>query len=158
MVGASRFEPPSSWSRTNDINPIAFGIRTFWLDFTGRTSGRRGKEPFLRGTENFLSTANCSEEERKKNGSASPEQCVRSFLEEVEQEIRRLQHDKSIESERTRLETLRQYVPDSPQPHRLLRYEASLERSFDRTLTQLERLQRMRLGQLVPPPLKVDIS
>ena len=31
----------------------------------------------------------------------------------------------------------------------LLRYEASLERNFDRTLGQLERLQRMRLGHPV---------
>jgi hypothetical protein len=36
--------------------------------------------------------------------------------------------------------------PDAPAFDRLLRYEASLERSFDRTLGQLERLQRMRLG------------
>ncbi len=41
---------------------------------------------------------------------------------------------------------------------RLLRYEASLDRSFDRTLTQLERLQRMRLGHAVPPPVKVELS
>jgi hypothetical protein len=38
------------------------------------------------------------------------------------------------------------------------RYEASIERSFDRTLTQLERIQRMRQGQPVAPPIKVDIS
>jgi hypothetical protein len=40
-------------------------------------------------------------------------------------------------------------VPEAPQLDRLLRYEASLERAIDRTLTQLERLQRMRLGQPV---------
>ena len=40
----------------------------------------------------------------------------------------------------------------------LLRYEANLDRSFDRTLSQLERLQRIRLGQLVPPPVKIDLS
>ena len=41
---------------------------------------------------------------------------------------------------------------------RLLRYEGSLERAFDRTLVQLERLQRLRLGQPVPPPIKVSLS
>ena len=41
---------------------------------------------------------------------------------------------------------------------RVLRYEASLDRSFDRTLNQLERLQRMRLGHAVPPPVKVELS
>jgi hypothetical protein len=40
----------------------------------------------------------------------------------------------------------------------LLRYEASIERAFDRALSQLERLQRMRLGQPIPPPIKLDIS
>jgi hypothetical protein len=40
----------------------------------------------------------------------------------------------------------------------LLRYEASIERAFDRALTQLERKQRMRLGQSVLPPIKLDIS
>jgi len=40
----------------------------------------------------------------------------------------------------------------------LLRCESSIERAFDRTLTQLERLRRMRLGQPVPPPIKLEIS
>jgi len=43
-------------------------------------------------------------------------------------------------------------------PELLLRYETSLERHFDRILIQLERLQRMRLGQPVPPPVKVELS
>ena len=38
------------------------------------------------------------------------------------------------------------------------RYESNLLRDFDRTLSQLERLQRIRLGQPVPPPIKLDIS
>jgi len=40
----------------------------------------------------------------------------------------------------------------------LLRYETNLERAFDRTLNQLERLQRMRKGQPVPPTLNVNVS
>ena len=43
-------------------------------------------------------------------------------------------------------------------PDHLLRYEVSIERNFDRTLTQLERLQRMRLGQPVLPKLEVTVS
>jgi hypothetical protein len=42
--------------------------------------------------------------------------------------------------------------------NRFPRYEASIDRAFDRTLTQLERVQRMRLGQPVAPPIKLDIS
>jgi hypothetical protein len=41
---------------------------------------------------------------------------------------------------------------------RLVRYESSLERAFDRTLTQLERAQRIRRGQPLPPQLDVKIS
>jgi hypothetical protein len=41
---------------------------------------------------------------------------------------------------------------------RFPRYEATIERSFDRTLTQLERIQRMRRGEPVAPPIKLDIS
>jgi len=105
-----------------------------------------------------LSIANCSEEQQQKNRSASPEQCRRGFLEELEGEIRRLERYKSIESERERLEALRRYVPDSSQPDRLLRYEAHHLRNIDRTETQLERLQRMRLGQQVLPKLEVHHS
>lgn len=42
--------------------------------------------------------------------------------------------------------------------HLFPRYEASIERSFDRTLTQLERIQRMRLGLPVAPLIKVDVA
>ncbi len=45
------------------------------------------------------------------------------------------------------MEKLRLSIPEGPGLDKLLRYEAALDRSFDRTLSQLERLQRMRLGQ-----------
>jgi hypothetical protein len=60
-----------------------------------------------------------------------------------------------FELERTLLEALRLSIPEGPGLDRLLRYEASLERTFDRTLNQLERLQRMRLGQPVVPPVNL---
>jgi hypothetical protein len=47
---------------------------------------------------------------------------------------------------------------DSAVLNRFPRYETSIDRAFDRTLVQLERLQRMRLGLPVAPPVKVDIS
>ncbi len=46
----------------------------------------------------------------------------------------------------------------TPTLDRLLRYEAVLDRSFDRTLNQLERMQRVRLGQPVLPKLEVRHS
>jgi hypothetical protein len=41
---------------------------------------------------------------------------------------------------------------------KLHRYEAGIERSYYRALHELERLQRARLGEYVPPPLAVDLT
>lgn len=110
----------------------------------------------------WYNTAKCDDEERKQKGYASVEQCRKNFLEELNGVIRFLEEygkaRKSLEYHRINLESLRQNVPDSPRLDQLLRYETTLERSFDRTLTQLERLQRIRLGQPVPPPIKLDVS
>ena len=110
----------------------------------------------------FEKAASASEEERVRHGYASPDECKQSLLKRINEEIESLQrYEKTqgvIEADRMKLEALRRLVPESPSLDRLLRYEASLERSFDRTLSQLERLQRMRRGQPVPPPFKVELS
>ncbi|MGO9590056.1 MAG: hypothetical protein ACLP3K_08450 [Candidatus Acidiferrales bacterium] len=106
-------------------------------------------------------TSGVSEEERERE-YASPSECVRNVLDEIDRETRRLKEfqksQASIEASQNKLNRLRLQVPDSPALERLLRYEASLDRSFDRTLSQLERLQRMRRGQPVPPTLKVEVN
>jgi DNA repair ATPase RecN len=106
--------------------------------------------------------AEYSENERKKDGSDSIEQFESDFLAALIKEIDRLNQYKkakaSIESHKMILESIRQNVPDAPEADRLLRYEANLDRAIDRTLTQLERLQRMRMGQPLMPPIKVDLS
>jgi hypothetical protein len=83
----------------------------------------------------------------------------KNFLGELAKEIERLERYRderaAIVSNRMKLEALRRYVPDSP---RLDRYSASLERTFDRNLNQLERAQRMRLGQPVAPRIDVNVS
>jgi hypothetical protein len=112
--------------------------------------------------ETFLQLAKIPEEERERKEYFSPAECRQIVLEKIDKEIRRIKRDQkaraSIETARTQLEILCRNVPDAPGLDRLLRYEASLERTFDRTLIQLERLQRMRLGQSVLPPIKIDIS
>jgi hypothetical protein len=40
----------------------------------------------------------------------------------------------------------------------LIRYDTTLNRNIERTLNQLERHQRMRLGQPVPPPINLNIT
>jgi hypothetical protein len=107
-------------------------------------------------------TAEGTEEERQSEGYATPEQCRQNVLRLIDAEIARLkqyqQKRESIESKRRKVEILRQSVPDSRGLDRLLRYESSLERALDRTLNQLERAQRIRKGQPLPPQVDVKIS
>ncbi len=112
--------------------------------------------------ETWLNTSEVPKEERGREGYASPAQCRKNILQDIDEEIRRLKRDQkaraSVQTARTELEIVCRNVPDGPGLDRLLRYEASLDRSFDRTLSQLERLQRMRLGQPVLPKLEVRNS
>jgi len=93
---------------------------------------------------------------------ATPEGRKAKFLHDLKVEIYELErHPESVArftARRERLKLLCGNVPDAPASDRLLRYEASLERSFDRTLSQLERLRRMRLGQPVLPTVEVRHS
>lgn len=110
----------------------------------------------------WLRTAQASQEERETEGFATPEECKQNFVCLIDTEIRRLKRYQkkhaAIEVSRAKLEALRRNVPDSSGLDRLLRYEASLERSLERTLKQLERLQRMRLGLAVPSSVDINIS
>ena len=49
-------------------------------------------------------------------------------------------------------------IPHGEAMERLLRYEATLERAFERVLAQLERMQRLRRGLAPAPRLDVSIS
>jgi hypothetical protein len=49
-------------------------------------------------------------------------------------------------------------VPEAPRLDRLLRYSTTILRDFDRTLSQLERIPRIRRGQPIPPTLNVNLS
>ena len=108
----------------------------------------------------WSAASECTEDDRLQRKLPKPEKCKDNFLKELDGEIKRLERYKkaraSVESERMKLEALRQHVPLTPQFDHLLRYETSLERNFDRTLSQLERVQRMRLGQPVLPKLEVQ--
>lgn len=49
-------------------------------------------------------------------------------------------------------------VPQADTLEKLLEYETALDRQFFRLLDRLERLQRMRRGEIVPPPLTMEVS
>lgn len=106
--------------------------------------------------------ADCSDEERKENKLPSKIECVKKFLAILQQEKKKLvryqEAQDQIESERTRLESLCKNVPNAAVMDHLVRCEAHLERCLDRTLTQLERRQRMRVDQPLMPPIKGDVS
>ncbi|MGD1089878.1 MAG: hypothetical protein ABR955_14320, partial [Verrucomicrobiota bacterium] len=58
-------------------------------------------------------------------------------------------------------EDARQAAAVLPAPEvleRLMRYETMLHRQLHRDMNQLERLQRIRLGEAVPPPLTMEVS
>jgi hypothetical protein len=102
------------------------------------------------------------EEERKQKGLPSPQEAREGLLAELKEAIKAFDHHGKeqaiILAYKSELESLRQNVPDAPQVDRLLRYETSLERSIERTLNQLERLQRMRLGRPAPPSINLNIN
>ncbi len=49
-------------------------------------------------------------------------------------------------------------VPPEEALDRLLRAEAAAERNLSRAIDRLERLQRRRLGEIVPPPVSVRLT
>ena len=55
-------------------------------------------------------------------------------------------------------ETARRHLPAGEVSDTLLRYEMTLERGFYRALHLLERTQRRRNGEAVPPPVSVEFS
>ena len=80
----------------------------------------------------------------------------------MEAEIHRLKQFKKSQRpdqiEQGRQEVLRLSMNEGSGLELLVRYETSLERAFDRTLAQLERVQRIRLGQPVPPRLEIGLN
>ena len=90
------------------------------------------------------------------SGLSSPKECTDTFLDALNQEIEYLKFSKN-ERARMNVELLRGNIMYA-QLDRLLRYESNFERAFDRILNQLERLQRIRRGQPVPPTVNVNVS
>jgi len=111
---------------------------------------------------NFSYAAGLPEDVRQQKGLASSEEYRNLFLGRLCDEYERLDRYKRArartESSRMKLEALSKNIPDAPCLDRLLRYEAAISREIERTLSQLERLQRMRRGQPVPPPINVNVA
>jgi len=52
----------------------------------------------------------------------------------------------------------RHAIPNAEVMDKILRYEAAIERSLDRAIARLERLQRRRKGESVLPPVSVRLT
>ncbi len=49
-------------------------------------------------------------------------------------------------------------IPDAAALNRILKYQSLNDRRLQRALIQLERLQRQRRGDYVPPPAKISVD
>jgi len=123
--------------------------------YGARYPGRPGRDLFdifLECVREFKAPA----AERAKKGFASEEDCLQKFISETKKEILRLERRRKhmkqppgwqvrTEDEKPKPhELLKCAIPDAKDLDRLMSYETRLERSFERLLNQLERLQRSR--------------
>ena len=115
-----------------------------------------------RGEYSDLGVLNKPEAKELKENLETPEGRKADYLRELQHVIDKVgeysEAASRVNAPIEKLELICRKEPDGSELDRLLRYEASLERSFDRTLSQLERLQRVRLGQPVLPEIKVHHS
>jgi hypothetical protein len=114
-------------------------------------------------TRNFLGyrermTANAdglSPEELKDNHRRAVLQYIERKLAEYE-ELSSRSEDREDKEETAR--QLANVLPSAPVLDKILRYENALERQLYRAMNQLERLQRRREGEDVPPPVTMQLS
>jgi hypothetical protein len=90
------------------------------------------------------------------------DQLKREALECLDVEIERLEflHKtmSAVDEQRGGYQTTAALIPSQRDLDVVIRYEAHLSREFDRTLSQLERCQKIRLGLPTPPTMRVEIS
>jgi hypothetical protein len=99
----------------------------------------------------------------EKSGDTSNEDKLKTIMVTlIDAEIKRLtKMEKVLEAiDRRRMDykSLAAVIPGQEASDRLLRYETHVSREIDRILNRLERLQRIRKGQPLPPQVDVKIS
>ncbi|HTS17108.1 MAG TPA: hypothetical protein VMP11_06010 [Verrucomicrobiae bacterium] len=80
----------------------------------------------------------------------------------VEKELARCEAKTALAAEREEHEAEARrdatFLPETAVAEKIVRYEGSLERQLYRAMNQLERMQRLRKGEAVPPPLAVQVA
>jgi hypothetical protein len=89
--------------------------------------------------------------------TANPSQQVGEFLERLEEEDTSQHFSARLLASRTEANISRLSIPNE-RPDLLVRYDTQQARELYRALGELERLQRRRLGDLVPAPIKVEVT
>ncbi len=91
-----------------------------------------------------------------------PKVLRKSMIELIDSEIEKMTDFKAGFEEKDgnerNAEFLSLYLPDKPVIDKILRYETTIDRQLYRAIDQLERLQRARQGDSVPPPINVHLS
>lgn len=109
-----------------------------------------------------LATDATKQQNTASQNTPSPDERKKEMVSFLDSEIERLESLvamlRVIDSRRSEYQRTAALVPAQGVVDRLLRYESHLNREFDRKLSQLERLQRARLGKPEPPRLVVDIN
>jgi hypothetical protein len=94
--------------------------------------------------------------------NTSPEMLKRQLLTALDKdlEVHQKLYELVGERERQNLAVRRERcaLPPAAELDRLVRYESMRRRNFYRALEQLERLQRQRLGEYVPPPARLGLG
>ena len=156
------------WERDREVLKLLYGCikeqtedghPRFRVVHEGKGGGK-GPDPFGPLPTRYRELASTATD--KQSATDAPRKAAESIVKMLTDEIDELRvilrgwHMRTIDHARLHGPTA--LVPRQEVTDRLQRYEGSLDRSFDRTLSQLERLQRLRLGQPVLPALKVDVS
>jgi len=79
-------------------------------------------------------------------------------IDEYKKEIADLEKQK--QQNKLKLQVIKKLgnIPSKDELDRLLRYEGAIERQLYKALNQLERIQRLRLGDNVPAPVEIDLD
>jgi hypothetical protein len=103
-----------------------------------------------------------SQKPKGADAASQQEENKKEALDFIQRELMRLRWEKCCREQREAAEEeARQAAAVLPGPEvleKILRYEAKLERQMYRAMNQLERVQRMRQGEEVPPPMTVEVS
>ena len=83
---------------------------------------------------------------------------LNALKKELLNEIEQLEKDKVKNKLQIQVNKKTGSLPGRHEMGNILRYETAINRQMFQAINQLERLQRMRLGDHVPAPVQVDIN